>query len=1103
MSAGGRRLLGLLTVLLVCGAAVGVVNPLPAAAAAPGQFKPLAPSRILDTRSNGPRTGTCTGGCNTLGPAGSLDVQVSGGTTGVPAGATAVVLNVTAVPGPNANPSFLTIYAKGGPKPDVSNLNYYGAAGISDTNLVEVPVSADGYVTAYNNKGILDVIFDVAGYYVSTVSGVDGRFNPMVPSRVLNTRDHTGSCSTGGTTTACATIGPKGHLDFQVAGSSTSPTLAPADAEAVVFNLTVTNATGPVSYVTAYPSDGSAQPVASNVNFFGGQTVPNRVTVKVGQPGGKVTLYNDQGTVDVIVDLNGYYSASGSTGAGSLYTPVAPTRLMDTRDGSGASTFSGSTGPAGVEVIQVAGKGGVAANATAAVLNLTATRHVGDPDYLTVYPKDATSRPNASDVNLNEGQTIPNLVVVKLSSDGKISIYNNVGSTDEIVDVFGYFGPAPSTRTVTVTANPTSVPADGTDTSSVKAVVKDAGGTVVQGATVTFTVSGSPAAACGSVAPTSGTTDAAGSVTTVYTASTTPGTCTVTATESAPNGASGSADITQTATNSTLAVTATPSTVPADKKSTSVISAQVNDFNGKGVPGDTVTFGVTNPSATGSCGTLSSTTAQTDSSGKASVVYKSSDKKGTCDVTATESKKGATGTTTVTQVPNQVTVTCTPPNGSPITNGVGGCTIPASPPPFGVPPSGTTITTTVTDYTGANVSGATVTLLLTPQPAGSCGSIVSSSGATNANGQSTAVYNAPQQKGLCTVTATESGTGASASAPILQTQNPPQSTPNKITLTCVPVNCTLPADGKSTLSVTAVVISQPNPGSPVSGDAVDFAIGPGGSNPPEACGKISVPSGTTDVNGQVTVLYTASKTGVSSGHQPACVIAAEEANSGSSSSKGINQTIVPNLIDIAFNPQAIPANGTSTSSVIVTVRDPSGAPLAGDSVGLSKVAANPAGPPSACGTLNPTSGTTDGAGQVTVSYTSSTAPGFCTIAAGESGTGSGTQGNIDQTTSPAPANGPYTVSIGCGTGGTGPCAGAASSSFNITVTVLDSLGAGTGSPSAAGSCGSLSPSPTFGTTNASGQVTFTYSASGTAGNCVVTAQEASTGATGSTTVHQS
>ena len=72
---------------------------------------------------------------------------------------------------------------------------------------------------------------------------------------------------------------------------------------AVVLNVTAVGASAG-TYVTAWPT-GEAQPLASNLNLPPGDTRPNLVIVKVG-PGGKVSFYNDAGTVDLIADIAGW-----------------------------------------------------------------------------------------------------------------------------------------------------------------------------------------------------------------------------------------------------------------------------------------------------------------------------------------------------------------------------------------------------------------------------------------------------------------------------------------------------------------------------------------------------------------------------------------------------------------------------------------------------------------------------------------------------------------------------------------------------------------------------------------------------------------------------
>ena len=80
--------------------------------------------------------------------------------------------------------------------------------------------------------------------------------------------------------------------------------LAPVGVGAVVLNPTVTGPTAP-SYLVAWPA-GEPRPLASNVNYLPGQTVPNLVVVKVGA-GGTVSLYNAAGSTEVVADVAGWY----------------------------------------------------------------------------------------------------------------------------------------------------------------------------------------------------------------------------------------------------------------------------------------------------------------------------------------------------------------------------------------------------------------------------------------------------------------------------------------------------------------------------------------------------------------------------------------------------------------------------------------------------------------------------------------------------------------------------------------------------------------------------------------------------------------------------
>ncbi len=153
-----------------------------------------------------------------------------------------------------------------------------------------------------------------------TATGHDatGEYTPVVPTRLLDTR--TGETPSG----LPAPLGPGQSLDLAVTG----PRLPVVGAiSVVVVNVTVTDTTAS-SFLTVFPTD-EARPTASNLNWVAGQVVANLVTVKV-DADGEIRLFNNGGSTDVVVDLDGYY-ASAAGNPGSRYHPAVPTRLADTR----------------------------------------------------------------------------------------------------------------------------------------------------------------------------------------------------------------------------------------------------------------------------------------------------------------------------------------------------------------------------------------------------------------------------------------------------------------------------------------------------------------------------------------------------------------------------------------------------------------------------------------------------------------------------------------------------------------------------------------------------------------------------------------------------
>ncbi|MCW2724511.1 MAG: N-acetylmuramoyl-L-alanine amidase [Frankiales bacterium] len=399
-------------------------KPAPVTAGAASRYTSVTPTRILDTRE-GVGTGRAKVPANT-----PLVLTVRGTPTDkgpVPANASAVVLNVT-VTGPT-RATDVRVYPSDAGIPRASNLN--AAAGQTVPNLVTATVGADGRVTLLSSAGSVDLVADLAGWYAPDATG--SGFTALAPARILDTR----SPAVGA---PARRVGTGGTLDVQVTGSAL-PTAdggtvsVPSDATAVVLNVTGAGATSATD-VRVYPAPASpTTPRVSNLNLRAGETAPNLVTVAVGS-GGKIRFRNAAGSVDLIADIAGYYSAS-STGT---YVPVVPVRFLDTRSAIGAAPTPVTAN--GYSDLKVAGARGVPANALAAVLNLTATGTTAVTD-VRAFPEPtgagSATPPRVSNLNLQPGATRANLAIVKPGADGRVRVLNRAGQLDLVGDLAGYF----------------------------------------------------------------------------------------------------------------------------------------------------------------------------------------------------------------------------------------------------------------------------------------------------------------------------------------------------------------------------------------------------------------------------------------------------------------------------------------------------------------------------------------------------------------------------------------------------------------------------------------------------------------------------------------
>jgi hypothetical protein len=261
----------------------------------------IAPDRFLDTRN----------GETDLVPnkaAGEEFAVRVAGVRGVAADATSAVLNVTVTN--SAGPGFVTVWPCDEQRPLASNVNVTGA-GQTVANAVVAKIATTGASVGsvcVSGSTAVDVIVDVQGYFTGDA------YSGIVPDRFLDTRN--------GDTDAVPNVAGGVEVPVTIAGVRG----VPADAGAVVVNVTVTNPAGP-GFVTVWPCD-ELRPVASNVNFStAGVTVANAVVAKVATAGpsvGSICLYTSTG-VDLIVDVQGSFT-------GAAYTGVIPDRFLDTRD---------------------------------------------------------------------------------------------------------------------------------------------------------------------------------------------------------------------------------------------------------------------------------------------------------------------------------------------------------------------------------------------------------------------------------------------------------------------------------------------------------------------------------------------------------------------------------------------------------------------------------------------------------------------------------------------------------------------------------------------------------------------------------------------------
>ena len=325
-------------------------------------------------------------------PAGSITRVRVAGTQGIPKDARFVAMNIAAVNTRTAG--FVTAFPCGAPRPFTANLHHDAAATVSGAAIAQV--GSNGEVCIFNSADT-NLVVDVQGWF----DGDDGVAS-VGPVRAHDSRE----------------VGPRRPglepLGIRLADV---PGMTP-NAAAAIVNVTITEPVG-AGYATAYPCGGSA-PLAANVNYGAGDSVPNMAVVAAGA-GGRICVIANQET-HLVVDVLGAFARTAPV------TMQTPSRLLDTRE-------VGRLAAGATVAVAVTGGAGQPARAAGAFLNVTAV-DVAGPGFLTAYPCGGGIPPTAT-LNTTPAGTIANFALVGPGDGGRVCITTSV-DTDLVVDISGW-----------------------------------------------------------------------------------------------------------------------------------------------------------------------------------------------------------------------------------------------------------------------------------------------------------------------------------------------------------------------------------------------------------------------------------------------------------------------------------------------------------------------------------------------------------------------------------------------------------------------------------------------------------------------------------------
>ena len=402
-------------------------------------YRPVTPCRLVDTRKTS---------AGMIGAYTQRDFYVygSGGTIRAQGG------NPSGCPSPLGEPlaahiNMIAVNPTGKGNLQAFPVGARTGAGLSvnyntiDTNLanagtVKTITGSGPEITVASNFSSAHTVIDVLGYYYPDEGFY---YTPVDPCRIVDTRK-----------TSAGIIGASTQRDFHVSGPVSDqggnpdgcPSTLGVSPEAVHLNMIAVDPTGKGNLQAFSANAGPGASVSVNYNTID-TNLANAGTVKaITGTGPNISVASNFSSAHTVIDVLGYYSEKEDL----LYTPVTPCRIVDTRNTSAGIIVANTqrdfrvSGPVSDQGGDSDGCPSPGGEPLAAHINVIAVNPTGKGN-LQVFPV-ASGKGAGLSVNYNTIDTnLANAGTVETSPD--ITVASNFSSAHTVIDVLGYYYPAP------------------------------------------------------------------------------------------------------------------------------------------------------------------------------------------------------------------------------------------------------------------------------------------------------------------------------------------------------------------------------------------------------------------------------------------------------------------------------------------------------------------------------------------------------------------------------------------------------------------------------------------------------------------------------------